>query len=268
MNFIIWNGLMLMSNTLRKGLIVLQAISEKGSENGLSIRELFHLTGFPPSTIHRFLQTFKEFGIVEQDPETKNYRLGPQLLKMGLQVRGMLDLRKAALPVLKELTLCTGEDSYLTVVQGKMGVFLERFEGPYPVKVMELVGKEVPLHRGAARKALLAFMDDDFIQLYIKEMTEDQESLNPEMLLEEIKKIREQGYAITYGDYLDHGVGIAAPVYDFSGSVRASIGIIGIESRFPEDRLPVLIREVKRAAETLSRKLGYSQVQPSRRLSG
>ncbi|MGB9803168.1 IclR family transcriptional regulator [Desulfofundulus sp.] len=252
-----------MSNTLRKGLIVLQAISEHGSENGLSIRELFHLTGFPPSTIHRFLQTFKDFGMVEQDPETRNYRLGPQLLKMGLQVRGMLDLRKEALPVLKELTLRTSEDSYLTVVQGNMGVFLERVEGPYPVKVMELVGKEVPLHRGAARKALLAFMDNDFIHLYIKEMVGQQELLHPEMLLEEIKKIRQQGYAITYGDYLDHGVGIAAPVYDFSGSVRASIGIIGIESRFTEERLPVLIREVKHAAETLSRKLGYNRARSS-----
>ncbi len=248
-----------MSSTLRKGLEVLLAICEEGTEDGLSLRQLAVRTGFPPSTVHRLLQTFKEFGVVEQSPETKNYRLGPQLLKMGLQVRGMLDLRKAALPVLKELTARTGEDSYLTVAQGKMGVFLERVEGPHPVKVIELVGKEMPLHSGAARKALLSFMDDHFIRTYLKEMAEKGEfkSAGPEALAEEIKKIREQGYAVSFGDYLNYGIGIAAPVRDFSGSARASLGIIGLKSRLNEERLPVLIGEVKRAADQLSQKMGY-----------
>ncbi|MEW6276352.1 MAG: IclR family transcriptional regulator [Bacillota bacterium] len=248
-----------MSNTLRKGLEILLVISEEGSENGLSIKQVAGRTGFPPSTTHRLLQTFKEFGVVEQDPGTKNYRLGPQLLKMGLQVRGMLNLRKTALPVLKELTARTGEDSYLTVAQGRMGVFLERVEGPHPVKVIELVGKEMPLHSGAARKALLSFMDEEFIRAYLLEMAAQEEfkNVSPRMLFEEIKRIREQGYAVSYGDYLDYGIGIAAPVRDFSGAVKASLGIIGLKSRFPGDRLPVLIREVKSAADRLSQKMGY-----------
>ena len=248
-----------MSNTLRKGLEILLAISAEGTEKGLSIKELAGRTGFPPSTTHRLLQTFKEFGVVEQDPDTKNYRLGPQLLKLGLQVKGMLDLRKAALPVMKELTARTGEDSYLTVAQGRMGVFLERVEGPHPVKVIELVGKEMPLHSGAARKALLSFMDEEFIRVYLAEMAAQEEfkNVSPRLLSEEISRIREQGYAISYGDYLDYGIGIAAPVRDFSEEVRASLGIIGLKNRFNGDRLPVLIREVKYAAACLSQKMGY-----------
>lgn len=248
-----------MSNTLRKGLVVLLAISEDSSANGLSIKQLAEKTGFPPSTIHRFLRTFMEFKVVDQDPDTKNYRLGPQLLKMGLHVRGILDLHRVAMPVLKELTGRTGEDSYLTVVQGKTGVFLERVEGPSPVKVIELVGKEVPLHRGAARKALLAFMDDDFISAYLKEMAgqPDLRQAYPEKFREELREIRKQGYAVTYGDYLDHATGIAAPVRDFSGCVQASIGIIGVKNHFTGDRLPVLVGEVKRAADNLSQKLGF-----------
>ncbi|MEW5898031.1 MAG: IclR family transcriptional regulator [Bacillota bacterium] len=248
-----------MSNTLRKGLEILLAISAEGTENGLSIKELAGRTGFPPSTTHRLLQTFKEFGVVEQDPGTKNYRLGPQLLKLGLQVKGMLDLRKAALPVMKELTSRTGEDSYLTVAQGRMGVFLERVEGPHPVKVIELVGKEMPLHSGAARKALLSFMDEEFIRAYLTELAAQEEfrNVSPRLLSEEINRIREQGYAISYGDYLDYGIGVAAPVRDFSGAVRASLGIIGLKNRLNGDRLPVLIREVKYAAAYLSQKMGY-----------
>ena len=247
-----------MSNTLRKGLEILLAISAEGTENGLPIKELAARTGFPASTVHRLLQTFKEFGVVDQDPDTKNYRLGPQLLRLGLQVKGMLDLRKAALPVLKELTARTGEDSYLTVAQGRMGVFLERVEGPHPVKVIELVGKEMPLHSGAARKALLSFMDEQFIRTYLEELAggEEIKSVDPRLLAEEISRIREQGYAVSYGDYLDHGIGIAAPVSDFSGEVIASVGIIGLRNRLNGDGLPGLIREVKGAAAHLSRKMG------------
>ncbi|HHW43514.1 MAG TPA: IclR family transcriptional regulator [Desulfotomaculum sp.] len=247
-----------MSNTLRKALEVLLTISERECSDGFSLSELVSATGFPPSTIHRFLQTFKEFGMVEQDRDTRNYRLGPQLLRMGLRVRGMLDLRKLAMPLLQELTSRTGEDSYLTIVQGKMGVFLERVEGPHPVKVIELVGREMPLHRGAARKVLLSHMDDDFIRLYLAEMINNEEykDLNPGELLSEIEKIREQGYAVSHGDYLEYGTGIAAPVRDFSGSVRASIGIISTRDCCTE-KLLTLIREVKDCALTLSRKMGY-----------
>jgi DNA-binding IclR family transcriptional regulator len=251
-----------MSSTLRKGLEILFTISGEGTEDGLSISRLTALTGFPPSTVHRLLQTFREYGVVEQVPETKNYRLGPQLLKMGLQVRGMLDLRRAALPVMRELTARTGEDSYLTVAQGKMGVFLERVEGPHPVKVIELVGREMPLHTGAARKALLSFMDGRFIRAYLDELASREEpgTFDPEKLRKEIAKIRKQGYAVSYGDYLEYGVGIAAPVHDFSGSVRASVGVIGMKSSLNGERLPFLISEVRRAAAELSRKMGYFPV--------
>ncbi|MGQ9826215.1 MAG: IclR family transcriptional regulator [Desulfotomaculales bacterium] len=251
-----------MSSTLRKGLEILLAISEEGTENGLSISRLTGLTGFPPSTVHRLLQTFREYEVVEQVPETKNYRLGPKLLKMGLQVRGMLDLRRAALPVMRELTARTGEDSYLTVAQGKMGIFLERVEGPHPVKVIELVGKEMPLHTGAARKALLSFMDGRFLRSYLADLALKQGpgSFDPEKLREEIRKIRKQGYAVSYGDYLEYGVGVAAPVRDFSGAVRASVGVIGLKSRLNGERLPFLIKAVKQAAADLSRRMGYSPV--------
>lgn len=246
-----------MSSALRKALEVLMALSVEGTKEGLSVKQLSERTGFPPSTVHRFLQVFKEFGMVDQDEETKNYRLGPQLLRMGLQVRGLLDLREAALPVLKELTARTGEDSYLTVAQGKTGVFLERVEGSRPVKVIELVGKEMPLHRGAARKVLLSFMDDGFIGEYLKEVEKGEEPPGPEGLWEEIKKIRKRGYAVTRGDYLDYGFGIAAPVRDFSGAVKASIGIIGVREQLTDEELRHLVEEVKEAARKLSRKLGY-----------
>lgn len=253
-----------MSNSLRKGLSLLQIISENAGSTGLPIRELARISGFPPSTVHRLLQTFREFDVLEQDPSTQNYRLGPQLLIMGLQVRGWLDINKVALPVLQNLTEITEEDSYLTVAKGESGIFLERVEGPYPVKVIETFGSMVPLHCGAARKVLLSFMDDDFINNYLKQNLSkytENTITDPDRLFKEIEVIRKHGYALSCREYLEHASGVAAPVRDFTGTVRASVGIIGLYARFSEERMPKLIESVKQAAGRLSKKLGYSPIE-------
>ncbi len=254
-----------MSNSLRKALSILLIISEKAGRNGLPIRDLARLSKLPPSTVHRLLQTFKEFDILDQDPATQNYRLGPQLLVMGMQARGWMDLRNTAMPVLQDLTEQTREDSYLTVDQGNLGIFIERVEGPYPIKVLETFGSQVPLHCGASRKAILAFKDDDWIRRYIDrglvKFTENTIT-RPDVLLREIETIRRDGYAVSFCEYLEHAVGVAAPVRDYTGSVIASIGVIVLAMRFSEERKPELVNQVKAAAGRLSRKMGYSPAAP------
>ncbi|MCL5935188.1 MAG: IclR family transcriptional regulator [Firmicutes bacterium] len=201
--------------------------------------------------------------MLEQDPVTQNYCLGPQLLLMGLQVRGWLDINKVALPVLQHLTKITEEDSYLTVAQGESGIFLDRVEGPYPVKVIETFGSKVPLHCGAARKVLLSFKDDDFIKNYLNQSLfkyTENTITDPDRLFREIEEIRKHGYALSCCEYLEHASGVAAPVRDFTGTVRASIGIIGLSDRFSEEKIPKLIESIKQAAGRLSKKLGYSPV--------
>lgn len=254
-----------MSNSLRKALYILLTLSDNAGRGGLPIRDLSRLSKLPPSTVHRLLQTFREFDILEQDPATQNYRLGPRLILMGMQVRGWMDIRKMALPVLQDLTDRTGEDSYLTVAQGDLGVFVERVEGPHPVKVLETFGSRVPLHCGASRKAILAFKEDDWIQKYIGRglvKLSGNTITRPAGLLKEIESIRGRGFAVSRSEYLDHAVGVAAPVRDYTGAVIASVGVILLDARFDGERLPALAGLVLEAAGGMSRKLGHGRGAP------
>jgi len=249
-----------MSSSLHKSLELLMLVSQHSKNEGLSVKELSNLSQLSPSTVHRFLQVFKEFDLIEQDISTKNYRLGPKLLKLGMQVRGTLNLRKAALPIMEKLTEVTGEDSHLTIINGNKGVFIEKVQGQHPAKIIETYGTEVPLHCGAQRLALLSFQEDSFIESYLKRDLEsytDKTITDPEKLREEITKIQEQGYALSFNSYVNHGAGVAAPVRDENGQVVASLGIIGFTEYFAPDRIDMLIKEVSSSAYELSNKLGY-----------
>lgn len=249
-----------MGSSLRKSLNLLIILSDYAKPEGLSIKELSNLSQMPPSTVHRFLQVFKEFDLVAQDLVSKNYMLGSKLLKLGMQVRGSVDLRKVAIPILEKLAKSTGEDSYLTILSGNNGVFIEKVEGSHSAKIIENFGTEVPLHCGANRLALLSFQDDKFIENFLSSELKsytDQTITDPEKLKVEIRKIREQGYAISYGGYVKYGCGIAAPVRDAYGQVISSLGIIGFENRFSVGKIAKMTKEVKKAARKLSNKLGY-----------
>ena len=51
--------------------------------------------------------------------------------------------------------------------------------------------------------------------------------------------------------------GVAAPVRDFGGEVKASLGIIGPPERFGPTELEHYTRVIKEKADALSRDLGY-----------
>ncbi|WP_240841349.1 IclR family transcriptional regulator [Acidaminobacter sp. JC074] len=246
-----------MPKSVRRTLDLLNLL---GSDNQkYSIAEISRMSELPPSTVHRLLAVLKEYGFAEQDPFTQDYYLGPSLISLGLKARNYVDLRKTGYKALKDLTDETLEDSYLAVVDGYTGVFLEQVKGPQALKVFDALRTSVPLHCGAIRKVLLANSDSDFIEDYASRELEsftDKTIDSKEALVDNLMVIKEQGYAISQGEYVKDGSGIAAPVRDYTGEVIASIGIIGPSSRI-DDAKETLIKSVRRRAELLSKELGY-----------
>lgn len=249
-----------MATSLEKALKVLEALWRAPNGKGVSIRDLAHQTSLPPSTVHRFLQGFRQYDLVEQDEATRDYRLGYKILLMGLKVRSGLDVTREAHPILEQLSTATGEDAFLVIPRGNVGIFLQGVEGSHPIRVVETYGAQIPLHCGASRKAILAFKDDAWIEDYIRRgltsLTE-KSITNPDKLWAEIRQIRQQGYATSSGEYTEYAFGVAAPVRDFTGTVVASIGIIGLQMRYTEENLPLFISEVKKAGRGLSLRLGW-----------
>lgn len=133
-----------------------------------SLQAIAQEQGLHKSIAFRLLRSLEEQGFVQQDPVTKEYRLGLTLLELGEAARAGLDMRQEALPFIAELVQQTGETAYLTVRSGSEAVCVEVQESPSAVRVAYRVGLRHPLHLGAAGKVLLAFEEEALGQFLLR----------------------------------------------------------------------------------------------------
>lgn len=247
-----------MVQSLMRAMELLEILREL--DKSCSLSELAEKTTLPPSTVHRILQTFGKENYVFHDPITHLYRLGPALIPLGKAASRNLNLRDAAVPILKKLMQSTKEDSFLMIANGFQGIAVEKVEGPNHLKVIERSGSEWGLHYGAIRKCILAFQPDQVIEAYIQndlKSVTDNSIVDADELWEVIKKIRREKVAVSIGEYIPDAAGIGAPVFNQNDKVIASIGIIAPVSRVSNEALERFKIEVKKYSQELSMLLGY-----------
>ena len=124
-----------MIQSLLRSMELLELLKE--TNHKYSIAELSEATGLPPSTIHRILQTFCEKKYVIRDEHAHTYQLGPALISLGRAAANNVRIQEAALPILKNLSYNTREDSYLIIQVGDKGLVLDKMDGPNHLKVVE-----------------------------------------------------------------------------------------------------------------------------------
>lgn len=246
--------------SLKRAIEILEALKEP--EGSFSINEISKKVNLPPSTVHRILNTLCEKNYVLRDERTHLYQLGPALISLGMAAKRNIRLQSIASPFVHKLSELTGEDAFLVVPAGYKGYVLEKAEGPNTLKVVEKFGYELDLHCGAIRKVLLAYQPKSFIEQYIQHglvrYTEFTVT-DPDVLLADLEKIRREGIAVSKNEYVEGGLGIGAPVFDSSGEIVASIGIIAPVSNVDEERVEELKEKVKQCAKELSQYLGYDE---------
>lgn len=119
----------------------------------------------------------------------------------------------------------------------------------------------VPAYASASGKILLAFTDEKIVTPMIDNIEFRKFTNNTidttEKLQKELKLVKNQGYA-TEMDELAFGRGcIAAPIYDRTGKVIASVSFSDISSKLNDD-LEGYINDIKKLGSAISFDLGYS----------
>jgi IclR family transcriptional regulator, acetate operon repressor len=246
------------NESVLKAVDVLGALAEV--EVGLGARELSELVDTPRSTAQRLLQTLDSCDMVEQDPVTRRYRLGPRTVQLGMVGLSRVDVRTRALPYMTHLRSVTGETIGLNVRVGDARMYLEQLQSRHVLRAQAEVGQLYPLHSGAPGRVLLAFLDDDEIHR-ILDSTElvpltGQTPLTAEHVLELVEQTRALGYAAAFQETIPGLNTIAVPVQDHRGSVVAGLSVSGPASRFDEAAMQEVRPQLLRAAEELSKELG------------
>lgn len=237
------------SQTLARGLQVLQCFQDKGSEYG--IRELSNALHLPTTIVARLVTTLSEFGYLYQNPLTKKYGLGMTAYTLGLRAHPNAALSTMARTVMQRLSDETGETSSLNVVnQATMeGVCIASIESPASIKLTTLVGSVRPLHIGTTRKVLLAYLEPSSQERYLDRLALDgKQQIHLKM---QLAAIRAAGYAYSEAELDDGAYAIASPVLDSSGRLLAGIAIAGPLYRLTPETKASHVQRLRQAAKEI-----------------
>ena len=248
------------TGTVHRTIRLIAAISSARGDVGVG--ELSAELSLPIPTIHRLLHLLRDVGIVEWEPRSHRYMIGPELYRIAAKVSASTDMRDLALAELTKLAEVTDETLLFALYQpGSCAASFEaRAEGNNPLQYRVQMHAPFSLVWGAAGKAILAYLPEDMVsralQLETKCRAEDgQAPPSLEQLMEELMRLRKAGYSVSEGERLAGARGVAAPVFGLNG-IKGSICVTAPKDRIPISRISEFGELVMSAAKRLSHSLG------------
>jgi len=227
----------------------------------MSAAQLAERMGEPRSSVYRLLGSLQQLEMVEPGSHRGTFRLGFRLLRLGSAVVSRFDERQLALPVMERIHEATGETIFLCVRRGLEAVCIERLDGRR-VQILALrLGGSLPLHTGAAPRALLAYETRDFWKDYVKRAP--LQRLTPhtpttlEDLLPILEDVREHGVSISDEDVTVGVAALGVPVFDYLGNVRAALSISGVRPVILGSQSQEIRELLVEGGREISRALGY-----------
>ncbi|MEX2547960.1 MAG: IclR family transcriptional regulator [Chloroflexota bacterium] len=241
---------------------ILEAFEWLGPQLGVS--ELSRALNLKKATTHRLLASLRRRDIVAQDPATRRYHLGMHLWQLGMLALNQVDWIDRARPYLRQLRDDTGETTHLAILDEGQVLYIDKAESEHSLRMPSQVGRRLPAHCTGVGKALLAYLSPaalaDVIDRHGLPAFTPATITERHLLVTELARIRERGYAVD-DEEIEPGLRcIAAAVRGHSGDVTAAISIAGPSSRIQHDNLDRHADSVVVAARQISSALGAPAV--------
>ena len=247
--------------SLDRALDIIEALADAGGDVTLS--ELSQQVQLHISTVYRLLSVLVARGYAQQNSSTRQYALGPQVLKLAAHAvgAGLFDLRREALPALNDLSARSDETVNLVVMPDMHIVYIEQVPSTHIVRMFTQIGSRAPAYCTGAGKAILAFRGKHEIARYLRSQKLERHTsttiVTAAELLRQLEGVRREGYAVDAGEMEDGVHCVAAPVFDHTGAAVAAISISGPASRFTDERIRETAPALLEVTSLLSKRLGY-----------
>ena len=252
------------SQSLERGLAILSSFH--GNRPLIGVSELSRGLDLSRSTAHRYVATLAKLGYLQQDPDSKRYRLGPKVLDLGFSALNSMDLLEISAPYLRQLSDETQRTVNLAILDGTDVVYIERCRttspGQQEIDLNLHVGARLPAYCTAMGKAILAFLPGERAEKIIERI--DFEPRGPNTITDakafrkELAKIRASGISVN-NEELAYGLrSIAAPIHTYSGEVLAALNLAIHRTMGTMDELIARFGPaVTQTANDISRSMGY-----------
>jgi DNA-binding IclR family transcriptional regulator len=222
--------------SLDTALGVLAHLAEQGGPQSLS--EIGRACNMPPSKVHRYLASFVNAGLVQQQGRSGRYDLGPGALQIGLAALARHDFVNSAADGLPELSANTGMTVLLSV-WANQGATVVRWErGAAPTDTSMGLGTTLPLLTSATGRVFLAWGPLHAIEperdTQLRRLTRQ-----PNLLLDMeptkagvaalAERTRARKFASVEGRFIPGLVAAAAPILDWQNEAQAAVTLVGTD---------------------------------------
>ena len=209
---------------MARGLAVIKAFD--GSRPRMTLSEVARQTNLTRATARRFLHTLVALGYTDTDG--REFWLRPKILELGYAYLSSLSLPDVAASHLKSLADQVNESASVSVLDGADIVYVARVPTRRIMTVSISVGTRFPAFATSMGRVLLAALPAaeaaERLAGELPALTRNTITSN-EMLLAELDRVREQGWALVDQE-LELGLrSIAVPIRDARRAVVAAMNV-------------------------------------------
>lgn len=246
--------------TISNALSLLNYFSEARSEIGLA--DFKNLSGRDKATTYRYLSELVECGLLEQDRVSRNYRLGPAVLRLANVRESVFPLRDSVQVITERLSEATSETAHVSLLQGLTLSTLAKKESPrHAARVSFSESQIIPLHATASGMAVLAFSDPDLLQRVCAEPLTGHTPFTPtdeSALRLAVAEAQRSGFGISDQGYEEEVYGIAVPFFNAREAVIGTVAVACPTSRISPELSQLIKHELITAGREITRTRGCS----------
>lgn len=223
----------------------------------MALKDLAREAQMTPAKAHPYLVSFGKLALIEQDPVSGHYGLGPLAMQLGLISLQQVDPVRLAIAELPGLALRMG-CTVSAAVWGTQGPTIIRVEeGPTQVNVAMRHGTTASVRHTATGKVFAAFLPREKIEIALADDGYAGEMDDPAFAAE-LASVRSSRISCVK-DQLVNGISaLAAPVFDGFDQLVLCITAIGPSATLDIGYESQPSKYLRESARALSQRLGAS----------
>ncbi|MDV3429225.1 MAG: IclR family transcriptional regulator [Bacillota bacterium] len=228
----------------------------------LGVAEISNELDMGRASVFRMLYTLEKKEYVHKTSNAK-YKLGIKFAHYGsivLERQNYVSIAKPFLQKLRDKHNLTTHLSILDEDDNSNIIVMEKELSKSAIQMTSKIGSKMPSYCTGTGKTLLASrLNEEFeslIKSYSLNKLTDTTITDNDKLIEELKRIQKQGYAVDLEESEFGLICFAAPVKDITGKTVAAISVSGAAEVMRKNKEP-LVDSVKETAKEISNAMGY-----------
>jgi IclR family KDG regulon transcriptional repressor len=243
--------------SIERALAILEVLDQ--SRRSMNIAELSRRLKIPRSSAHVITLTLERCGYLTRDASQRNCRLSLKAFHLGKAAVPAEQLAIAARKPMQLLSESTQLTSHLAILDQDQVMYIQKVEGPGPLRFDTHIGKRTNLHCTAVGKVLLGYAPKAYQQRILSRAPFARYTRNTmtgaTVLGEELVKVTRQGYAVNNQEEELEVQCLAVPVFSTRGELVASLSISGTSSLLKEAYLVNKIDLLQRTGRQIAHQL-------------